>query len=386
MGLFLDIEWASLTKTGEEVCGDTVRIDRLPDRALLVMSDGLGSGIQASVSSILTTEILVNMLRSGVPLEESVRTVASTIPFRTDMNASYATFLAVDIDRLRDGATITNYGNPPVLFFRRGMKSALPPQTITVAGKELTHQSTVLQPGDTLVVLSDGFPGSTTDVFVDDGCTIASLSRQLEQTMLTKNVNASFLIKELSAFALKTFGGSLRDDATVLILQVRAARNLTVLTGPPSDRSRDESVVNRFTEAQGRKAVCGGTTGEIVSVTTGALIRTVNQSAVDGLPPWARMEGIDLVTEGVLTLTRTIEYLARCKGIAQALPVSKNAAVLLAQELLYANCITFIVGLAENESYGKQRLPSSSLFRRSVVSQLVNILEALGKEVAVEYC
>ena len=69
---FYDVYTASLNRQGEELCGDQVKILRTADRTLVVLSDGLGSGVKASILATLTTEIIMTMLRESVPLKEII--------------------------------------------------------------------------------------------------------------------------------------------------------------------------------------------------------------------------------------------------------------------------------------------------------------------------
>ncbi len=176
-----------------------------------------------------------------------------------------------------------------------------------------------------------------------------------------------------------------KDDASLIVVQVRNGREATVFTGPPSNMAMDDACVERFLKTPGRKIVCGGTTGNIVALYLGSKIRQIPDSEQDDVPGLSRIDTIDLTTEGILTLSRTSEYLERSKGNQNALPTTRNAAVLLSEELLLADTITFMVGLADNSAYTKLKMPSSVLLRRSIIRQLVGLLTSFGKEVNVEY-
>lgn len=380
-----NIEHASLPKDGESVSGDTIVIQKSPERLLLLLSDGLGSGIAASVSSILTTEILVHLLENRIPLEETLRLLARTLPVHPTVQQAYATMTVIDIDRISHSAVISTIGNPPVFFFRHSVVSSLPTEVHLYDGKQCIQQKISLQPHDVLIAMTDGFPGSSSDSSLDNGVTITSLSRTISQFLLTHITDAHLLKEELLRLVHQSFGEKLSDDASFVIVQSVPSAEATILIGPPSSKKLDDFVVQRFLSSDGEKIICGGTTSEIVSTITGIPIRILPHSACDGVPPYATMETIDLVTEGILTVTKAIQYLS-----AKEFPHisfnsdSPNGAWLLAQKLLNANVITFMVGDSDNSYYRTNRGLSSGTLRKSLVRQCVSLLESYGKEVYVE--
>ena len=385
MGLYFDLETFSCPKTGEELCGDTIRVMRSPGRIIAILSDGLGSGVRANVSSTLTAEILSRLLIADVPLKEVLPMIAATLPLQKPHNAAYATFLILDIDRKTGIATISNFGNPPVLFFKHGRYSSSTGIVERIDDKDIQRQTISLTTGDWIVAMSDGVPGASTDMFYSDGWSLTSISKYIEQTLFLKNVNSKEICRSLADQTLKSYGMEPQDDAALIVLQVRGGRDLTVFTGPPSNRDIDDACSERFMKSQGRKVICGDTTSNIVSLYLGSMVREIPNSEQDGLPALSVLEDVDLVTEGILTLSRAVEYVETSKGNPLSLPSSRNSAIALAEELLLADTVTFMVGLADNGAYTKLRLPSSALLRRSIIRQLEAALSSYGKEVNVEY-
>lgn len=384
MRYFIEYDSFSLAAANEEVCGDTIAITREPNRFLAVVSDGIGTGITASVSSILTSQILIRTLLAHVPLQSSAELLIRTLPLHASSKTPYATFSIVDINRLTNVTTITNYGNPPVLLFR---KSRYVPLTSFAVAKNTTpwqQYSLQLESFDTLFLMTDGFPGSTTDTYLDGGLTLQSLSRHIESQLLLTNGNATSLKRDLLQWANTPCLGKLYDDASCLILRLNPSRELTLMTGPPSSPSLDKVVVDRFLSSHGRKIICGGTTSEIVSLHTGSIVHILPQTGTSAIPPYGRMDGVDLVTEGLLTLMHVVEYIATCNGLSAHLPKAENAATAIAKELLKANIITFLLGNAHNTSYSSNVRVSSRTLRHPLVHQLAHLLTALGKEVYIE--
>jgi hypothetical protein len=386
MSLFIETETCVIAKHGEEACGDTLRIQRSSARFLAILSDGLGSGVRASVSSTLTVEILSRMIAADISLEECIRTVAATLPPQQPSGSAYSTFLVIDIDR-RSGDTVAlNFGNPRLLRFSHKSLVDLPHTVLPIGGHEVHQHRFILESGDVLVAMSDGIPGAGADSRYNEAWSLDRIAKRIEQILLLRGNDTRQIGKELSGETLRAYNQTPGDDASFIVLKARHGKHLTVFTGPPVDPATDDSFAGTFVREEGRKAVCGGTTGTLVSIHLGSMPRPIPETAFDGLPPISRIEGVDLTTEGLLTLSRATEYLVSSQGNASRLPETRSGAGLLAQELLSADSILFIVGLADNAAYAQLHLPSSSLFRKSVIRQMEEILKGYGKEVTTTYC
>jgi hypothetical protein len=95
---------------------------------------------------------------------------------------------------------------------------------------------------------------------------------------------------------------------------------------------------------------------------------------------------VDLVTEGIITLSRALELIRAAGGDPMRLPRDRNGAVLLAEEILGADLLYLLVGQRINEFYQSPLLPKSISIRRSLVEELAQYLRSINKEVIVEYC
>ncbi len=78
--LFIESGGAQLCKFGEILCGDSLSVAPIVDGKLMVLSDGLGSGVKANILATLTTKIALRLMERGLPLEEVVSTLTDTLP------------------------------------------------------------------------------------------------------------------------------------------------------------------------------------------------------------------------------------------------------------------------------------------------------------------
>lgn len=385
MNAYLDVYTESLNKSGEELCGDTVRTYRNQHSSMLVLSDGLGSGVKATILATITSEILVTMLKEEISLADVIETMAGTLPICQDRKAAYATFTVVRFNQDTGAFKVYNFENPPVMLFRRGKLEQLDRRAERVCGRTIMTTEGVLKVGDFLAVLSDGVLHAGPGIELNMSWGWEQFARHIEECFLRGPANARFVVHNGLAHTRELYAGNVRDDATFLGAYLREVNPLIVLTGPPSDRSADAAFIETLLHFHGRKVVCGGTTAQMVANRLGEVIETDATTMRDDIPPVGYMHGVNLVTEGILTLARTLEVLAAHVEHGADLPNDRNAAVLLAREFLQADSIHFVVGETVNPYYQNPQLPRNVSIRRALVEQIATVIRARNKEVVIEH-
>ncbi|EDZ94735.1 MAG: SpoIIE family protein phosphatase [Limnospira sp. PMC 1291.21] len=383
---FFDICDRSLNKKGEELCGDQVKFTKTETKSTIVLSDGLGSGVKANILATLTTEILITMLNADVPLEEVIKTVIGTLPICQVRHIAYATFTIIQIDHQTNQFKVINFDNPPVFYFNKGRVIKLDTKTEKILGKKILSSEGQLERGDFLGAISDGVLYAGLGDTMNFGWGWDNIAKYMEKVFMTQATNSRSIIEQVMAETRSLYRDKIGDDATFVGIYVRKRNPVMIFTGPPLDITKDELYAERLLSFKGRKVICGGTTGNLVANYMGETIEMDISTMRKDLPPIGKLSEIDLVTEGILTISKATAVLRQCNCDITRLPSDQNGAVLLAREILEADSIFLLVGQQINEFYQNPLLPKNISIRRSLIEDLVNLLKQKQKEVTVEYC
>lgn len=376
--VFIEIDCCRKNKAGHVVCGDSFVSHRMKEdgRLISVLSDGLGSGIKASVLSTITSTMLLNFSRMNEEVITSSATVLKTLPRDRVRRISYSTFCVCDID-IFGYARIAEYETPDYCLYRGGRiveveKRRIPVERDDMDNTVLRVSEFQMQKEDRLVFFSDGVyqsgMGTGSMPFGWAEKTGDFICRCIDSS---PDISAKELSQKIVAEAEKNDGYTLKDDTSCCVIYMRRPRNLLICTGPPYDEKNDAYLGKTVREFPGRKIICGGTTAQIISRETGKPV-TVDINIVDrSLPPVSRMEGVDLVTEGILTLGKVERLLAGDDAAA----VAGGPADLIMKMIADSDKITFLVGTRINIAHQDPTLPVELEIRRNVVKKLKQLLE-----------
>lgn len=379
--LHAEVGIAQLSKIGEELCGDNVDIVRTPDATIIVMSDGLGSGVKANILATLTTKIATVMLKRGIPLEDVVSTIAETLPVCRQRKIAYSTFHIIQI--YPDGhTTVVEFDCPTTFLLRHGRVIQFPTEEKVVCGKTIREGELWLQEDDILVAVTDGVIHAGIGGLLKLGWGWKGVAKQLE-TELYENTGTEILGEHLINCCEGYYMGNPGDDSTALVVKMRYSQQLTLLTGPPADPARDRELVMRLLAAPGKKVIAGGTTAQIVSRITDGRLKVDLTCHDPQIPPIAYLDGVDLVTEGVLTLNAAVDRLAELKKLRSSR--KQDGATLLAKMLSDADTIKIIAGLAINPAHQNPSFPMQMNIKAQVLNKLKITLQSKGKEVIIEW-
>ncbi len=389
MGQIVEIARDSLNKHGEELCGDWVKVVTTPDDLVVALSDGLGSGVKANILATLTAGIAADMLEHGASIDEVVETLVETLPECQVRHLAYATFAVLRIHHARE-AYLAEYDSPPLILVRRGQVVTLPLQERTIAGRKIREGRFAIEPGDYLVMLSDGYLHAGVGGLFRMGWGWENIATAVQRWAAT-NGDCLQLIGSLRNTCLKLSGDRPGDDSTAVVMRVRPERKATVMTGPPADAAQDRAVVAKLIGAEGVKVICGGTTAQMAARILERPLRVdwraPHAHSAPGrgakLPPAGLLEGVDLVTEGILTISAAAALLKNAASVNDLAP-GQDAATRLARILLHADQIHFLVGDAINPQQLADVVRGVPM-RQIYLNELIARLTELNKRVTVEH-
>ena len=387
--LCADIGYRSINHFGEELCGDHVEIVEQDERStVIVLADGLGSGVKASILSTLTSKILSTMIAAGLPIEECVSTIAATLPVCSERGVAYSTFSVIHLLN-NQAAELIQYDNPLIIMIRDGEVYEYPKTEINIEGKKIYVSDIRLKENDLFVAMSDGCPHAGTGNVYNFGWKweeIADFMAGISLVGYTSKVLSTMLVDE----CFKLYGGQPGDDATACIVRIRKRAPVNILFGPPADRDDCGRMLSLFFSKDGKHVVCGGTTSSIVSKYLNKPVKVVLNAARGGnVPPMSEIEGVDLVTEGVITMNLVNEYakdyLDQNAGY-EKWNYGNDGASRICQFLFEeATDINFFVGRAVNPAHQNPDLPISFNIKMNIVEELSASLRKMGKRVRISY-
>ena len=389
MKMHVDTAYRSLFKYGEELCGDNVRITRTEDSVFAVLADGLGRGVKANILSTLTSTIISTMLTEGAAMEQAVETIVSTLPICSVRKLAYSTFSVLQIKDTGE-AYLAEFDNPACIFIRNGELMELEMTDKEYAGKTVYESRFTVFPGDVLALISDGVVYAGVGSILNFGWTWESVAEWLRKESL-KEKSAPRLAAALSQAVKELYMDKPGDDSTVMVARISPRQVVNMFAGPPKNKDDDPKMVRDFMTSSGKKLICGGSSANIVARVLNRSIETSLDYVDPLIPPIATIQGIDLVTEGVLTLSRTVEILQEyldheTDSFYFKKLDEKNGAAMLAKILL-EECTTLnlFIGTAINPAHQNPGLPSDLSIKLKLIDKLCGLMERLGKRVTKKY-
>ena len=389
MSVSVDICWKSFNKNREELCGDKVEVLKTEDSSIIILADGMGSGVKANILATLTSKILGTMFREGAAIDACVETIARTLPICKEREVAYATFSILLI--FRDGeAYLVEYDNPKCVFIRNKEIINYPYQERVIEGKKIREYRFHVELNDCFVLMSDGAIWAGEEETMNYNWEWDDMAAYTLKCT-NETLSAARLAAMLSQVCYDLYGQKPGDDTTVAVTRVIRRQVVNIFTGPPSRKEDDERVVHDFMKQEGKKVICGGTSANVASRVLKREIVTLVKHADPKIPPMATMEGLDLVTEGVLTIGSALDLLHRYENddfdeaFFDALDAENGAAKLA--RLLIEECtdLNLFVGKALNPAHQNSNLPFDLSVRMNLVEQLKDCAERMGKHVTVKY-
>lgn len=386
--LCADIGYQSINKYGEQLCGDHIDVIEQDDNStVIVLADGLGSGVKAGILSTLTSKIISTMMAAGMALEDCVETIAATLPVCSVRGIAYSTFTIIRLVN-NEEAEIIEYDNPNVILLRDGVGVEIQKTAMEIGGKIIYRSKTAMQENDIFIAMSDGAIHAGVGMELNFGWERKNITEFMETFY-----NVGFTAKTLTTILLeecyRLYGEKAGDDTTVCTVRIRKREPMSLIIGPPASRDDADKMMSLFFSKQGKHIVCGGSTSAIVA----GYLRKHVQPCLDfpdpDIPPIAKIDGVDLTTEGVITINRVLEYAQDYISTNEKYAkwsCEKDGASQIARILFEeATDINFFVGRAINPAHQNPNLPINFSIKMRLIDELSECLKQMGKKIKVSY-
>ena len=383
--LCVEYGYTSLNHYGEELCGDNVEMTSDGEWTTLVLADGLGSGVKANILSTLTSKILCTMVAGGADIEYCVGTIIQTLPVCKERGVAYSTFSIIHVNNEGRGH-LFEFDNPEAIWYHKGHTCDFPRAEMTIFDKRVFVTELELDEGDMVFVMSDGTIHAGIGQILNFGWQRKEIMEHLD-----KNVNAHMSARAaaclLASACNDLYLDRPGDDTTVAAIRIRPKMEVHIMVGPPVDKEKDKYYVEQFLQGADKRIVCGGTSSQIVARCTGKELKTSFDFPDKDVPPIGFIDGIDLTTEGVITLRRLLDLSHKYVSSKDLTPKTyskKDGGSLLANILFEeATHIVFFVG--QNVNAAHQGLDIDITMKLKLVEHLANNLRLMGKMVTVNY-
>lgn len=386
--LWTDIGYHSLNKYGEQICGDRVDVVHQDDESVVVvLADGLGSGVKANILSTLTAKIISTMMAQSMPIEDCVETLAATLPVCKTRQIAYSTFTIIRVTDNRE-AEIIQYDNPHVVLLRGGKQIDFPETAMEIAGKTIYKSRIEICEDDALIAFSDGAVHAGVGKTLNFGWQRGNIISYME-TMYERSYTAKTLTSVLLDQCNRLYEGEPGDDATVCAIKIRPRKPMNLMIGPPANPDDVSKMMALFFSKEGQHIVCGGTTSTLAAQHLGTVMEPLLEYPDPEVPPIAKIKGVDLVTEGVITINKVLTYAqdyingSRCfLDFENRKDGASRISRMLFEE---ATDINFFVGRAVNPAHQNPDLPIGFSIKMRLIDRLSECLKAMGKKIKVSY-
>lgn len=389
MQAFIDMGYKSINHYGEELCGDKVEIISTDNSRIMILADGMGSGVRANIFATLTSKILSTLFVNELNIDEAVQTIAKTLPISSVNGAAYSTFSILQIYHSGE-AYLVEYDNPACIFIRDGKKCPLPFAERTIEDKTIRESRFFVQENDAFVLMSDGCIYCGTGEIMNYGWDWEQIS-DYALKVYKQTTSAKQMAKTINKVCEDLYRQQPSDDTTVAVARILQEKVVNIMTGPAVDPLDDQRMVAEFMQQPGKKIVCGGITGQVVARELHTPVESVSGDLDPEIPPISVINGIDLTTEGIITLNHVIKILEM--NLLDDVPMElfdelakKNGATKIANILIdQCTAVHLFVGRAVNTDYSSKNLPFDVTARKNIIHRLEDTLKKMDKRVYLSF-
>lgn len=380
---FIDISHHSLNKKGEELCGDKIEIYKSDEKSIIVLADGLGSGVKANILATLTTKIAITMLKEGGTIDETIDTIMNTLPVCQIRKIAYSTFGIIIIDENLN-CSVIEYDNPPIFFIRDNTLIHTYKKTIIYDDKKVVFSNFKLQENDFITLVSDGVIHAGVGNILNHGWEWSHVGDFLKRQHL---LSADHITRRLIDTCNQLYAKSPGDDTSAVTVKIRTPNITNIFSGPPEFSDFDKRYVSEFMKSDGLKILCGGTTANIFARELKEELITNMDYISPKIPPIASLKGLDLVTEGVLTLKAVKDIFVKNTISCDDFNFKNNDGASKLFKILIdeSTHINFWIGKAINPAHQNPDFPEELSIKMNIIKEIIEHLKVLNKHVSVKY-
>jgi hypothetical protein len=386
--LITEIGYLSFNHVGEELCGDHIEVTS-PDEStkILVLADGLGSGVKANILSTLTSKMLSSMIAGDISIKECIRCIANTLPVCKERKVAYSTFTIIKI-KDNQYVDIYNFDNPTPFLIHNGKVMDLSYSSTVIDNKTIYHAKYEASLYDTFILMSDGVKYAGVGETLNFGWDLPQIKDYMN-IIYQKELSAKALATELASQCNELYNFRPGDDTTVAVIRIRERKQVNLMIGPATNKEDDDKMASIFFAKEGVHIVSGGTTGKIIARYLGKNMVLDNNYIDIEVPTIAKIEGVDLVTEGIITINKVLEYAnnyLKDNSEYKTWIFKQDGASFIAQYLFeQATDINFFVGCAMNIAHQGEETGINFATKMHLIDDLTDKLKKMGKNVRVSY-
>lgn len=377
--IHFDIVTSQVSKYPGKPSGDVIYYQYNPTNVVLVIADGIGSGIKANIAAQSSVSRIKTLLQSGFTLREAFERLVNTMEDAKEKDLPYTAFSLVRI--LQDGiGTCLTYEAPTPLFVTKAYSTILKSRSYSINKAIVSETIFELMKNEGIVLVTDGITQAGLNQDYSNGLQLKGLNHFVDEQIKSR-LKFKHIPKEITENSFFINNKKMYDDLSAVIIFARKGRVVNIFTGPPKKEEMDSQVVKKFLGLDGLKIVCGASTAKIVARETSKELKIDEKFASSISPPNYKIEGIDLVTEGIITLNQLYNIWDEDESKLEKF----NPVTDLVTLLKVADRINIVVGKADNPanediSYSQMGL----LKRRKIIPLLINKFNEDGKVVVVE--
>lgn len=377
--IHIEIDVAQTPKKRGGVCGDLVSSYKTTEATVILLVDGVGSGVKANVYANMTCARLKRLMETGFSLRRALAALVKTMHESRGRDTPYAAFSVLRV--LNNGeTTLLSYEMPEAIFVGRHSAAVLPRRSVTLEREVISESNLFLEPGEGLLLFSDGITLAGIGGRSRTGWSINDISRFVNGK-LASGTKKRLLYQGIHQHARELWGDPSGDDCTVLSAFCRRGRVVNIFTGPPAQHGDDSKIVEQFLALPGLKIVAGATTAHVVARHLGREVQVNTDDTSMIAPPGYSIEGIDLVTEGAVTLNQLY-------NIIDADPIyfePDSSVTRFYEAIIDADRINFFVGAAKNVGHGDIAFKQQGIIpRQKIVELLAEKLASEGRLIVIK--